>query len=49
MTHTELIAASKIISMLIFLPTFLGFTIYAYWRPNKEKLQAHASIPFLDD
>jgi hypothetical protein len=49
MFDLDLVTWSKIVAMLIFLPIYFGFLGYVLWRPNKEKLEAHGQIPFLDD
>ena len=49
MFDLDLIALSKIVALMIFFPIYLGFLGYAFWRPNKEKLQAHALIPFREE
>ena len=43
------VAWSKIVSMAIFFPIYLGFLAYVFYKPNKAKLEAHGQIPLLDD
>ena len=49
MPHLDTVAWSKIASMAIFLPIYLGALAYVFHRPNRERLEAHAQIPLLDD
>ena len=49
MFDQDLVAWSKIVSMLIFMPIYLGFLGYVFWKPNKDKLEAHGQIPLKDD
>jgi hypothetical protein len=49
MTHLDTVAWSKIGSMAIFLPIYLGALAYVFYRPNRARLEAHAHIPLLDD
>lgn len=48
MYDETLITASKLISLLIFFPIFVGAVVYAYWGPNKAAMEAYGRIP-LDD
>jgi cbb3-type cytochrome oxidase subunit 3 len=41
-----LITACKLTSLLIFFPIFVGAVVYAYWGPNKAKMEAYGRIPF---
>jgi len=34
---------------LIFIVTFIGIVLWAYWPKNKTKIQAHGQIPFKDE
>jgi cbb3-type cytochrome oxidase subunit 3 len=49
MNHFDLIAWSKIAAMAIFLPLYLGFLAYVFWKPNRARLEALARIPLQDD
>lgn len=49
MSTDTMIALSKIISLLIFFPIFLGAVYYAYNRKNKEKLESYAYLPLQED
>lgn len=49
MFDETLITASKLTSLLIFFPIFVGAVIYAYWGPNKAKMEAYGQIPFQED
>ncbi|HEY9721516.1 MAG TPA: cbb3-type cytochrome c oxidase subunit 3 [Oscillatoriaceae cyanobacterium] len=49
MFDQHLIYLSQVISLVICLPVYFGFLIYAYWRPNKERIEALALIPFEDE
>lgn len=49
MFDEALIASSKMISLLIFFPIFVGAVVYAYWGPNQAAFEAHARIPFDDE
>lgn len=48
MFDESLIMVSKIISLGIFFPIYIGALIYACWGPNREAMDAHARIPFED-
>ena len=43
MNYDTLVMASKLAALGIFLPLYVGFLVYAYWGPNREKLQAYAT------
>lgn len=49
MATDTLIAWSKIISLLIFFPIFVGACLWAYRGKNKEKLEAYAYLPLRED
>lgn len=49
MFHLDNVSLSKIVSMAIFLPIYVGFVAYVFYKPNKAKLEAQAQIPLLDD
>jgi cbb3-type cytochrome oxidase subunit 3 len=49
MFHLDSIALSKIASMAIFCPIYLGFVAYVFYKPNKAQLEAQAMIPMQDD
>jgi cbb3-type cytochrome oxidase subunit 3 len=49
MSHDELIVASKVVALLMFMPIFIGTTIWAYWPSNKARFDAYARIPLQDD
>jgi phosphate/sulfate permease len=49
MFDLDLVAWSKIVAMLIFLPIYAGFLGYVFYKPNKSKLEAHGRIPFQED
>jgi cytochrome c oxidase cbb3-type subunit 4 len=48
-SHDELIVATKIIALLMFMPIFVGVTVWAYWPANKAKFEQYAQIPLQDD
>lgn len=43
-----MLVTSKIVAMCIFFPIYLGALVYAFWRPNGQKFDAYAQIPFQD-
>jgi len=45
----DLIVLSKIISLLIFVPIFVGACIYAYWKPNRARFERLSELPLLED
>jgi hypothetical protein len=49
MNQNSLALWAQILSVSICLPIYAGFLIYAYWGPNKARLQSLASIPFQDE
>lgn len=49
MIDEHLVMICKVISLCIFFPVYVGAIAYAYWKPNREKLEAHGLIPFLED
>lgn len=49
MTFDTMLAASKIVSLLIFLPFFVGVVGWAYSRKNKERFDAYARLPLEED
>lgn len=49
MTTDTMIMLSKIISLLLFFPVFIGAVFYAYNRKNKEKLESYAYLPLQED
>ena len=49
MFDETLIMSSKVVSLFIFFPIFLGAVVYAYWGPNKAAMEAYGRIPFQDD
>lgn len=49
MFDESLLVMSKIVAMCIFFPVYLGFVVYAFWRPNREKFDQYSQIPFQDD
>lgn len=49
MSFDALVAASKIVSMLMFLPVFVGVAFWAYHRKNKERLESYAHLPLQED
>lgn len=49
MFDLDLISSSKVLSLLIFMPIYLGALAYACWRPNQARFDAYARIPIQDD
>lgn len=49
MFDESLITLSKIVSLCIFFPIYLGALAYVFWKPNKPKFDSYAQIPFQDD
>ncbi len=49
MDFDTLVTASKIVSLLMFFPIFLGVTFWAYRRKNKATLEAYAHMPLQED
>jgi cbb3-type cytochrome oxidase subunit 3 len=49
MFDTHLIMICKIISTLIFSSVFVGFLVYAYWKPNREYVESLRYLPFEDE
>ncbi|HEY9899207.1 MAG TPA: cbb3-type cytochrome c oxidase subunit 3 [Pantanalinema sp.] len=49
MSFEALATASKIVSLLMFLPIFVGVAFWAYRRQNKERLESYAHLPLQED
>lgn len=49
MFDQHLIILTQILSLVICLPVYAGFLLYAYWGPNKEKIESFSLIPFEDE
>ncbi|HEY9854258.1 MAG TPA: cbb3-type cytochrome c oxidase subunit 3 [Stenomitos sp.] len=49
MSFDTLMVASKIISLFLYVPIFLGVLFWAYRRKNKETLESYASMPLQED
>jgi cbb3-type cytochrome oxidase subunit 3 len=47
--YDQLVLISKIASLFIFVPIFIGATVWAYRRDNREKLEAYAALPLEED
>lgn len=45
----DLVVASKLVSLLIFVPIYLGALAYALYPRHRERFSAYAAIPLLDD
>lgn len=49
MSQDDLMMYSKIVSLLIFFPMFVGITFWAYRPKNKAMFDQYAQIPLQDD
>lgn len=49
MDFDMLVTASKIVSLFLFFPIFLGVVFWAYSRKNKATLEAYAHMPLQED
>ena len=49
MFDEALITASKLLSLAIFFPIYVGAVAYAYWGPNRAAMEAHGRIPLLTE
>lgn len=45
----NVIVLSKLISLAIFVPVYIGAIIYAFWKPNQASFDRMASLPLLED
>lgn len=44
-----LVMISKIVSLFIFVPIFIGAAVWAYSAKNREKLESYAYLPLQED
>lgn len=49
MDFDTLVMASKIFSLFLYFPIFLGVLFWAYRRKNKETLESYAHMPLQED
>lgn len=45
----DTVVLSKIVSMSIFVPIYVGALVYAFWKPNRQRFEAYAALPLRDD
>jgi cbb3-type cytochrome oxidase subunit 3 len=45
----DLIGWSKLVSLAIFAPIYVGACIYAYWKPNRARFERLSELPLLED
>ena len=48
MFDENLVMVSKLISLALFFPIYMGALVYAFWGPNRALMDANARIPFED-
>lgn len=44
----DTVVLSKLVSLSIFFPIYVGAVAYVCWRPNRDRFTAYAKLP-LDD
>ncbi|MDB5100319.1 MAG: hypothetical protein JWM80_4740 [Cyanobacteria bacterium RYN_339] len=45
----DLIVWSKLVSLAIFAPIYVGALVYACWKPNRQRFERLAELPLLED
>jgi hypothetical protein len=45
----DLVIASKLISLAIFFPIYVGACVYAAWKPNQQRFDHMAALPLRED
>ena len=47
--NVDLIVWSKLISLAIFAPIYIGAFVYAYWKPNQARFEHLSELPLQED
>jgi cbb3-type cytochrome oxidase subunit 3 len=45
----DLVVATKVASLAIFLPIYVGALVYAFWKPNQPRFERYARLALHDD
>jgi cbb3-type cytochrome oxidase subunit 3 len=45
----DTLVLSKLVSIAIFLPIYIGALIYAFWGPNKQRFDDYAALALRED